>query len=227
MTKILPVIVAGVAGIGIGFAGAHLPCGSCETELAQASDAPTSYVLTPIGFQPERKDGHDARPQPGADEMREYMEAMRPTEDHQKLNAIVGIWDADVKYWMEGQEMTSTGSMTASWDMGGRFVKGEYVGTAMGMPFKGVMYWGFHKPLNRYEGIWIDSMGSGISMSTGKAENDGKRFVMMGEHVHPMTGEKMPVREVTTIVNDNRHTFETFNADTDEQIMKIVYTRAN
>ena len=59
-----------------------------------------------------------------------------PTEEHTKLQAFVGTFAAEVKIWMgPGEPVVTTGVMTNSMDLGGRFLRQTYQGDAAEGPF--------------------------------------------------------------------------------------------
>ena len=84
-----------------------------------------------------------------------------PTEEHTQLEAFVGKFAAEVKIWMgPGEPMVTTGVMTNSMDLGGRFLWQTYQGDAVEGPFPsfaGRGYWGYNKTDKRWEGFWIDT----------------------------------------------------------------------
>ena len=59
-----------------------------------------------------------------------------PTEEHAKLEAFVGTFAAEVKIWMgPGEPTVTTGVMTNSMDLGGRFLRQSYQGDTVEGPF--------------------------------------------------------------------------------------------
>ena len=59
-----------------------------------------------------------------------------PTEEHTRLEAFVGTFAAEVKIWMgPGEPNVTTGVMTNSMDLGGRFLRQIYQGDAVEGPF--------------------------------------------------------------------------------------------
>ena len=84
-----------------------------------------------------------------------------PVEAHETLRQFEGKFKAEVKLWMgPGDPHVSTGVMTNTMALGGRFLQQEYVGDQTEGPFpnfEGKGFWGFNTVTNQYEGFWIDT----------------------------------------------------------------------
>jgi hypothetical protein len=74
----------------------------------------------------------------------------------------------------------------------------------------------------------MDSLGTGIMPSTGSYDAAKKSWTMIGSSANPVTGEDEKMKEVITVVNADKHTFEMFGFDggKEELLMRITYTRA-
>ena len=73
-------------------------------------------------------------------------------------------------------------------------------------------------------------MSTGIMLGEGTGSPDGKVTTLTGEYDDPMTHQKRKYRWVTTVVSDDKHTFDWFDADKDGKneyrMMRNAYTRA-
>ena len=168
---------------------------------------------------------------PGAEMMAKMMKMTTPGADHQLLSPLVGKWNATVRMWMApgAKAEESKGTSETTWEYGGRFLKQVYKGDWNGQPFEGVGYTGFDIVRGEYEGIWIDSMSTGIMKSHGKLDPATKVFKFEGTMSCPMTGEKeMWVRSELKINSPDMNSYSTFSKGPDGKEMKnmeIVYTR--
>ena len=140
-----------------------------------------------------------------------------PGEHHKHLDKLAGSWDFAVKVWgpMGGEPMESTGTVEASWIMGGRFLQQEVTTTIMDMPYQGVGVDGYDNMGKQYVGVWVDNQRTAIVHFEGTCEAGGKIRTMMAEIPNPMTGEMMKNKAVTTILNDNSYMYEAYMVQAD------------
>src|SRR3989338_2792101 len=105
-----------------------------------------------------------------------------PNEHHDVLKTLEGNWQAEVKFWMDpAQEpQTSTGTSNATMIFGGRFLEQTYTGMMMDQPFEGRGILGYDNIQKEFQGIWIDSMGTGIMKSTGQYDEATKTIAEKG-----------------------------------------------
>lgn len=173
----------------------------------------------------------DPTGQPSEQEMMEmWMKAASPAEAHKVLNAFEGTWKAVISSWMApgAPPSMSEGTMTNRWVLGGRWLRQEYSGTFMEMPFDGLGYFGHDNIKQQYVGTWMDTMGTGMMVSSGSYDAGAKAFAMTGSFTDP-TGAEKKTREVIKIVSNDKHTMEMFGPGPDGKeykMMEIVYTRA-
>lgn len=171
---------------------------------------------------------------PAAQDDKAAMEAMMkagtPGEAHKKLEPLVGTFDAKVTTWMKpGQPpVESSGTSEAKMALGGRFLEERFEGTFMGQPFSGVGYTGYDNVQKKYVATWMDSMSTGVMISNGKPEADGKTFAMTGSMADPMTGKMTSIKEKVIVTDSDHHTFEMWTPGPDGKVfktMEITYTR--
>ncbi len=155
-----------------------------------------------------------------------------PTANHERLTPFVGKFRAEVKIWMgPGDPNVSTGTMTNTFALGGRFLRQEYKGDPNDGPFpsfEGHGYWGFNKATGKYEGFWIDNASTIMQVDAGDVDDSGKRWEMKGEMVGP-TGDPFVKRSVITLDDEDHHSIEMFfiHGDQESKAMEIRYTRSN
>ena len=153
-------------------------------------------------------------------------------EQHKRFDAFVGTFKAEVKLWMgPGEPHVSTGVMTNSMDLGGRFLRQIYKGDQSDGPFpnfEGRGYWGYNTVTNEYEGFWIDSASTFMQNETGQVDASGKVWTMTGQMTDPQTGQPMQKRSITTLEDRDHHCIEMFfkGPDGNEfKAMEISYSR--
>lgn len=168
--------------------------------------------------------------QPADDPMMAAMlAAAQPGEAHKVLNAFEGEWKGTVTFWEPGSDagQTSEGKMHSKWALGGRWLRQEWHGEFMGMPFEGLGYWGYDNVKKQYVSTWMDSMSTGMMLSTGSYDAGTKTFTLTGSFTDPM-GAEQKAREIIKVVSADKHVFEMWGAGPDGKdfkMMEIVYTR--
>ena len=176
----------------------------------------------------------DAPPQMSAEQkamMEKMVKAATPGAPHAALAKMAGEWSCTVKYQMDPsqpwQESQSTAIVTALMD--GRYIQEVDSGQMNGMPFNGMGVTGFDNVSGKYVSTWIDNMGTGIMTSLGTADEGGKVIRWNATMNDPVTGKPSKSRMVTTLIDDNHHTFEMFGtppgAKKEMKVMTIDYVR--
>lgn len=157
-------------------------------------------------------------------------EAPKPGPEHEQLKALVGDWDAQVKFYMKPGEKPeeSKGEYTARLDVGGFFLTTEFKGQPFGgMKFHGRGLTGYDPFKKKYVGVWVDSMSPAIFSSEGEFDKQGKVYkeTMQG----PGPDGKVMKMKMTTEIKDKDHVvFKLFNPGEDGKdvlMMEIGYTR--
>jgi hypothetical protein len=152
-----------------------------------------------------------------------------PGEMHKKLEYFAGKWDTECSEMWMGETTVTKGTCFAEkmWD--GRYIKSEYKGSMNGKPFTGISYTGYNNAGKEFQSTWMDSMGTAMMLSTGKMDDSGKSWTYTGECNCPMTGQKMGMREVVTIIDANSYKFDMYmpGPEGKEMLgMTIMYKRA-
>jgi hypothetical protein len=162
----------------------------------------------------------------------EMMEAMMkygtPGEEHKKLAMMAGTFDADVTMKMspDAPEQKSKGKIVNEMILDGRYLKGNYEGDFNGMPFKGVTITAFDKMREKYVNLWIDSMST--MMMTSEGTGSGNTITMKCAFDCPVRKEKVDMRQVLTVTDNNQHTLDMYCTEGGKEFktMSIKYTRA-
>jgi len=182
------------------------------------------FVAAPAAAQEaEAAAGHDE------EMMQKWAEYATPGEAHERLAKLAGDWDYTMKWWMspDAEPEESSGTMSAALTMDGRFLVEEWDGTAMGQPFNGRGTTGYDNFNQEYVSTWIDNMGTGIMVSTGKYDEAQDALVTTGTFDDIMTGEKdKTMRGVQKILDDNTVHFEAYVPGQDGQEFKTMEIHA-
>jgi len=191
------------------------------------------FVVGGLAFAAGRvfSDDTTGRKMPSKEEMTKMMEEFaRPVEQHAKLAADVGTWDADVTCWMDPSQppMTSKGTNTATSTLGGLWLDEKFNGVVDGKPFEGRTLVGYSKEKQKYFGIWISSMGSTPEIVWGTPDATGDVITFDGDPVPCPLGTFTP-RWVVRRGDADHMTFEHWSkkdGDSDyAKGMEIKYAR--
>jgi hypothetical protein len=164
--------------------------------------------------------------------MKQYMEMIAPGPQHQAMAKSVGDWTMKMKMWQtaDAPPMEATGTNKVIMDYDGRFMIENAEAMMMGMPYKSRTTIGYDKFRKEYQMTYYDNMGTGMYTAKGQSDADGKVITMNGTMDDVMSNRKdMPMRYVTTITDDNHHTFQMYGPGPDGKefkMMEITYERA-
>lgn len=114
----------------------------------------------------------------------------QPLKEHEWLNQFVGEWDIETEVFMEpGKEPLKMKGTESARMLGGFWVVGENKGEMMGMPFTGVMTFGYDPEKKKYVGTWVDSNTSTLWQYLGTVDASGKILTLETEGFCPMEGK--------------------------------------
>ena len=176
----------------------------------------------------------DAPPKMTAEQqamMEKMTKAATPGPQHEMLKKMAGEWNAKVTSQMDpsqpAQVEQSTSTLTMLMD--GRYCQEVTSGNMMGQPFSGMGLTGYDNVLGKYVSTWVDNMGTGIMTSVGTADASGKVITWIGTMSDPVTGKLSKPRMVTTIKDDDHHTFEMYGippgGKKETKMLTIEYSR--
>jgi hypothetical protein len=187
---------------------------------AFAADAPKKDAAAATAAD-KAKAEHDAM-------MAEMQRYANPGAMHTFLDPLVGKWKTSTKMWMGPEPTVSEGTCERTWILGGRFLQSKYVGTFDKMPFEGMEILGYDMKKKEYTNVWIDNMGTSLSIGTGgQSDAAGKVITINASFDDPMSGKPTPYRMATKVLSNDSHTF-TMTATVDGKDvnqMEITYTR--
>lgn len=141
-----------------------------------------------------------------------------PTEPHKRMASEVGTWNEDLTFWMSPddknpQKYTATAEVRMI--LGGRYQEQKHKGKMMGMDFEGISTLAYNNASAEYTSTWVDNMGTGMMISTGKFDPSSKSTTFAGEMVDPMTKKSKKYRQVVTIIDNDTQKMESFDTSPD------------
>jgi len=158
-------------------------------------------------------------------EMDAYMKLAQPGEHHKRLGHLAGKWKTTGQMFSPGQPaIEMTGTMEASWILGGRYLQELHTGSFMGQAFEGRSLDGYDNIAKEYFSTWVDNMGTGVMVFHGSCDDPCKVMTSTAEGPDPMTGKVMKTKTVTTFVDPDTYRFEmyTVGAGKDGQDTKVM-----
>ncbi|MEW6745456.1 MAG: DUF1579 domain-containing protein [Planctomycetota bacterium] len=163
--------------------------------------------------------------------MQQYMEMTAPGPQHEKMAKTVGTWDAVCMSCMapEAPPIESKGEAVFSMMLDGRYLRQDYEGNFMGMPFKGVGIEAYDTFKKEYVSIWMDSMMTSILVLRGTASADGKTVTLTGKMDDPTTGQMdKDCKTIARYISDDKMVFEMYDKTPEGKefrCMEITYSR--
>jgi len=192
-------------------------------------------LFTGSAMSQDKPAGYDGKAQKAGglspEEMMKKAEVLgAPGPAHKALDALVGEWNVEGRCWMapDAPPGVNKGSAKVQWILGGRFVQEQFNGEFMGKQFQGIGLTGYDNMKKKYVGSWIDDMSTGMFLSEGMADAEGKVFTFHGKMDDPMTGQKNKTYKfVIHILDPNKHTFEMHDLALGDKskTMEMTYTR--
>ncbi len=208
------------------WAGIGAVCASilCATGLLMADDKKPASGHDMKGMQ-----GMEGMTPEMQEMMKKWQDHMTPGEHHAELAKVVGKWTTETKWWENAGDAPQISSGTATFEpvFNGLFVRQNFSGTMMDMPFQGVGYTGYDNSAKKYVGVWLDSMSS--SIMAGESAPNPKDTSMTWMCNNCMDGKPTEMRSMDTWVNDNTFVFEFHTKGKDGKefkTMEITYKRA-
>jgi len=185
--------------------------------LAAADPAKQAAAAAPADAQAKAK--ADAA-------MEVYMKLAQPGEHHKRLDNFAGKWKVAGKAWMDPNQPATefTGTVDASWLLGGRYLQSVHKGSFSGMPFEGRAIDGYDNATHEYFSTWIDNMGTGVMVFRGSCEDPCKVLTTTAESFDSMAGKVIKSKEVTTYVDPDTYRFEMYivGATPDSKDVKVM-----
>jgi hypothetical protein len=147
-----------------------------------------------------------------ATQMKNWMDYMTPGKEHAMMAAWSGTWNGDVKLWMTPgtPAMTSTETCVNTMVLGGRYQQSSHQGSFMGQPFEGMSSLAFDNAKKVFISTWIDNMGTGMMIGTGKWNTATNSVTLTGKMVDPSTRKEVAFREVFKVIDEDHQVMQMF-----------------
>ncbi len=158
-----------------------------------------------------------------------YRKVGTPGEPHRLLSKLEGSWTTKSRGWLEPEKppRESSGTCEQKMVLDGHYLRQEYAGDMMGMPFTGINILGYNNHTKKYESIWIDSMSTAVYYFVGSAGADGRTITQECRYDDPARGPSV-WRTVTRIKDENTVEFEMYLAPKgkkEEKMMEMTIAR--
>lgn len=197
--------------------------------LARTSLATIAVVLLATLAGAQQQKAPEMTPEQKA-EMDAYMKAGTPGAPHQALASTAGTYDLKIKHWHQPNTpaMEETGTATRAMALDGRVLVEQFKSSMMGMPYTGHGMTGFDNVTGKYWSTWSDSMSTGLMVSEGSCDDQGKTCTFMGTWNDAI--KKAPVKARMTIrrTSPTAEVFELYGPGKDDKefkMMEITYTK--
>ena len=153
-----------------------------------------------------------------------WMDYMTPGPMHEMMAGSVGEWKSINTFWMDpaGEPMVSEGTVIFEMIMGGRYMKSTHKGMVMGMPFTGMMLQAYDNATREFIAIWIDNLGTGMSVSKGTYDEGTKTLKSTGTMIDPMSGKEVYYRQTVQLIDDNHQVVEMFMLEDGKEFKNMV-----
>ncbi|MEP6928522.1 MAG: DUF1579 domain-containing protein [Flavobacterium sp.] len=165
-------------------------------------------------------------PLDSAAQMKAWVAYATPGSPHKMMADEIGTWNCDMTFWEKANAKPEKANSTAIVKMilGGRYQETNYSGKMMGQPFEGKNTLAYNNASKEFTTTFIDNMGTGMMIATGKYDEKTKSMELKGDMVNPLNGKKTPYREIYTIVDANTRKMEMFDVKNGEEYksMEIV-----
>jgi len=213
---------------------AALPSAGAVLVALLALAVPLSFTARPLhAADPPAKGAAAPAPAPSAAdaqakakaEMEAYMKLAQPGEHHKHLSHLAGKWKTSGQIFNPGQPpVDMSGTMEASWILGGRYLQELHTGSFMGQPFEGRSLDGYDNIAKEYFSTWVDNMGTGVMVFHGSCDDPCKVMTSTAEGPDPMSGKVVKTKTVTTFVDPDTYSFEMYmlGAGKDGQDTKVM-----
>jgi len=146
-----------------------------------------------------------------------WMEYMTPGPMHEMMAGSVGEWKSKNTFLMDpaGEPMVSEGTVKFEMIMEGRYMKSTHNGT-------GMMLQAYDNATKEFIAIWIDNLGTGMSVSKGAYDEGTKTLSSAGTMVDPMSGKESNYRQTVQLVDDNHQVVEMFMLEDGKEFKNMI-----
>ncbi len=153
------------------------------------------------------------------------------TKEHKKLKDDVGVWDAEMKLWMDpnADPMVSKGVETNRM-LGDYWLVSDFTADLAGQKFAGHGQTGYDPNTKKFVGTWIDTMSASISPMEGTWDEKTGEMTMIMTSIDPASGKEVKSKSISKRKDDKTRIFTMYmqapdGGDEWVKSMEITYTR--
>ena len=136
----------------------------------------------------------------------------KPGPSHRLWEIFSGNWSTHTTVFQAGvaEPKRSVGRSKISWVLGNRYIKEEFQGEMLNIPFQGIGLMGYDNGARRYTSVWADSLSTAIISSKGRYFAEQNRFEFEGEVYDPLQSKSRNVRTTIDIVTSTEYVVTTY-----------------
>jgi len=157
------------------------------------------------------------------EEMKKWMDAMTPSDVHKMMAEWDGVWEENIKMWMEpgapAQDMKAT--VTNTMILGGRYQEQKHSGMMMGMPFEGISVTGWDNTRKVFVSTWMDNMSTSMMYMEGTWDAAKKTMNLKGKMTDPISGQQLDIRQVLYIINNDQQKLEQYTTHDGKEFLSM------
>jgi len=137
----------------------------------------------------------------------EWASLSQPGPSHNLLNLFAGSWDVTIKFWSspDGEPQESRGSSQLSWILGGRFLKEDFDGEALGERYQGLGIFGYDSGARLFTTVWLDSLNTALALQKGHYLAEQNKFELTGEVYDPLLGRTKTTRSAIRVISHDNY----------------------
>jgi len=198
-------------------AAATLALYACNDSAKKETTVSTDTTRTASADKPA--DNTPAPPMDSATMMKAWMAYATPGEQHKMLAAQNGVWQEDIKMYMEDGKVDSMKTVcTNTMALNGLFQKSSTKGSYMGAPFEGQGTLGYDNASKKWQSTWMDNMGSGMIYMEGSYDDRTKMLSLSGTHTDPVTGKETLMKQTMKMIDDKNQYIEMFDTKDGKEV---------
>lgn len=133
----------------------------------------------------------------------------QPGASHRLLEMFEGDWDATISVRSGPSESAqiSNGRSTIHWILDKRFLQEDFRGETAGEKFQGMGLMGYDNGARAFKMVWVDSLNTALSVSTGRYIPESNVFEMVSEVYDPLLGREKTVRSTLQVRSRDSYQF--------------------
>ncbi len=192
-------------------------------------------VMNLQAFADERKDEQQMSEEQKEQQrmLKLWQEYTSPGEKHKHLEYFVGEWESTQKIFSQQpgvEPRVRRQEIRVKSLFGGRFTEAhiKILQKIMGIDPAGTVITGHDNYRKKFWSVTFGNIGTDYSLMSGTLDETGKIRTDYGEMENFFSGEKYRVKAVTTIIDENKYTYEYYRVDSsgnEIKTMEITYFR--